>query len=237
MDAVCGRSGIYNSEWLMFRQAIADFQHQKELLARPYAKTSDQVFDFNEDGTKPVITQQLYDQAAKEGFPIGFFRRSYFEGVTLYCVPDHTDFNFTHFSRCTFAVCRIREATFDGAFLSSCDFHSCDIRHATFYKASIAHTHFHDSALRHVSFQDARLKSCNIIDCGLASVGFLNAALDGCTFGRVTAQGIRGLHTATITQGGATEEEVKRNRESIFAALRPEPGERRAAQAKGRGAR
>ena len=65
----------------------------------------------------------------------------------------------------------------------------------------------------------------------------LNATLDGCFFGRVAAHGIRNLHTATITQGGATDSEVKRNRESIFAALRPEQGLRLEFPAKRRGGR
>ncbi|MEY8389736.1 hypothetical protein AALC17_21245, partial [Oscillospiraceae bacterium 38-13] len=95
----------------------------------------------------------------------------------------------------------------------------------------------HDSTLRNVSFQEARLKSCNTVDCELDGVGFLNATLDGCFFGRVAARSIRGLHTATITQGGATDSEVKRNRESIFAALRPEQGLRLEFPAKRRGGR
>ena len=68
-------------------------------------------------------------------------------------------------------------------------------------------------------------------------VGFLNATLDGCFFGRVAAHGIRNLHTATITQGGATDKEVKYNREAILATLRPQQGERREAPAKKWGVR
>lgn len=111
------------------------------------------------------------------------------------------------------------------------------MQYATFFEASIAHTHFHDSTLRNVSFQNARLKSCNTVDCELDGVGFLNATLDGCFFGRVAAHGIRHLHTATITQGGATDGEVKRNREAIFAALRPEQGARQELPTKKRGGR
>ena len=124
-----------------------------------------------------------------------------------------------------------------GASISSSEFHSCAMQYATFFKAHITHTHFHDSTLRNVSFQEARLKSCNTVDCGLEGVGFLNATLDGCFFGRVAAHGIRNLHTATITQGGATDGEVKHNREAIFSALRPQQGERREAPAKKRGGR
>lgn len=242
VDAVCGRLKIYNEEWLMFRQAIEDFQHQKELLDRPYTKSSDKQYNygtFNLDAKRPlkIVNQHLYDQAAKAGFPPGFFRETFFNGVTIYCVPDHTDFNFSRFSNCTFAVCRIREATFDGTTFSSSEFHSCDMRYATFYRASISHTHFHDSTLQNVSFQNAYLKSCNTVDCGLEGIGFLNATLDGCFFGRVAAQGIRNLHTATITQGGATSEEVKHNREAIYSALRPQQAGRRDLSAKKRGTR
>jgi hypothetical protein len=242
MDAVCGRLAIYNSEWLMFRQAIEDFQHQKELLSQPYTKSSDKQYkyrSFDLDPKRPlkIVNQHLYDCAAKAGFPPDFFRETFFNGVTFYCLPDHTDFNFSRFSNCTFAVCRIREATFDGATFSSSEFHSCAIQYATFFKASIAHTHFHDSTLRNVSFQEARLKSCNTVDCEMDGVGFLNATLDNCFFGRVAAQGIRHLHTATITQGGATEGEVKQNREAILAALRPQQGERREMPGKKRGGR
>jgi len=229
IDTVCGRLGIYNSEWLAFQQKIEDFQHQKSLLDQPYTKSSSKQYKYRSYdppiGRKlKIVNQRLYDCAAKAGFPPNFFRETYFDQVTFYCIPDHTDFNFSYFSNCTFAVCRIREATFDGATLSSSEFHSCVMQYATFFNASIDHTHFHDSTLRNVSFQEARLKSCNTVDCELDGVGFLNATLDGCFFGRVAARSIRGLHTATITQGGATDSEVKRNRESIFAALRPEQG-------------
>ena len=242
MNTVCGRLGIYWSEYLMFRQKIEDFQHQKSLLGQPYTKSSDKQYkyrSFDLDPERPlkIVNQHLYDCAAKAGFPPNFFRETYFDQVTFYCIPDHTDFNFSYFSNCTFAVCRIREATFDGATLSSSEFHSCVMQYATFFNASIDHTHFHDSTLRNVSFQEARLKSCNTVDCELDGVGFLNATLDGCFFGRVAARSIRGLHTATITQGGATDSEVKRNRESIFAALRPEQGLRLEFPAKRRGGR
>ena len=221
---------------------IQAFLTQKELLTQPYTKSSSKQYKYRSYdppiGRKlKIVNQRLYDCAAKAGFPPNFFRETYFDQVTFYCIPDHTDFNFSYFSNCTFAVCRIREATFDGATLSSSEFHSCVMQYATFFNASIDHTHFHDSTLRNVSFQEARLKSCNTVDCELDGVGFLNATLDGCFFGRVAARSIRGLHTATITQGGATDSEVKRNRESIFAALRPEQGLRLEFPAKRRGGR
>ena len=221
---------------------IQAFLTQKELLTQPYTKSSSKQYKYrtfdSPIGRKlKIVNQRLYDQAAKEGFPPNFFRETYFDRVTFYCVPDHTDFNFSTFSDCTFAVCRVREATFDGASIFSSEFQSCAIQYATFFDASIAHTHFHDSTLRNVSFQKARLTSCNTVDCELDGIGFLNATLDGCFFGRVAAHGIRGLHTATITQGGATDKGVKHNRESIFAALRPEQGTRQEFPAKRRGGR
>ncbi len=208
-------------------------------MSQPYTKSSDKQYKYriynSTAGRKlKIVNQRLYDQAAKAGFPPGFFRETYFDRVTFYCIPDHTDLNFSYFSNCDFSVCRIREASFDGASIQSSEFDTCAIQHATFFGASIAHTHFYDSALRNVSFQKARLTSCNTIDCGLNNVGFLNSTLDGCFFGRVDAHDIRSLHTATITQGGATDGEVKRNREAIFSALRPQGGEQREAPAKRR---
>lgn len=221
---------------------IQAFLTQKALLSRPYTKSSDKQYkyrSFDLDPERPlkIVNQRLYDQAAKAGFPPNFFRETFFDNVTFYCIPDHTDFNFSYFSNCAFVVCRIREATFDGTRIYSTEFHSCAMQYVTFHNAAIAHTHFHDSTLKSVSFQGARLKSCNTVDCELDGVGFLKATLDGCFFGRVAARGIRNLHTATITQGGATDEEVKRNREAIFAALRPEQGERWELPTKKRGGR
>lgn len=221
-------------------QDIQVFLAQKALLSQPYTKSSDTQYQyrtFRLDPERPlkIVTQRIYDQAAKKGFPPNFFRETYFDRVTFYCIPDHTDFNFSRFLGCNFNVCRIREANFDGASFYISEFHNCAMQYVTFFKASIAHTHFHDSTLQNVSFQEAHLKSCNTLDCKLDGVGFLNAALDGCFFGRVAAQGIRNLHTATITQGGATNEEAQHNREAVLAALLPQQVERRESPKKRRG--
>ena len=48
---------------------------------------------------------------------------------------------------------------------------------------------------------------------------FQGAMLDGSSFGRVNAQQILNLHQASITQGGATVEEVRQLRASIFREL------------------
>lgn len=221
-------------------QDIQAFMTQKALLSQPYSKTSNKQYkyrSFNLDPKRPlkIVNQRLYDQAAKAGFPPNFFRETYFDRVTFYCIPDHTDFNFSRFLGCNFTVCRIREATFDGANFYISEFHNCAMQYVTFFAADIAHTHFHDSTLQNVSFQNAHLKSCNTLDCRLDGVGFLNATLDGCFFGRVAAQGIRNLHTATITQGGATNEEVQHNRETVLAALLPQQTERRESPKKRRG--
>lgn len=221
---------------------IRAFLVQKALLSQPYAKSSDKQFHYRTSTLDPerplkIVNQRIYDSAARAGFPPGFFRETYFDRVTFYCVPDHTDFKFSHFPGCTFAVCRIREAAFDGASFFLSEFQNCAVQYATFFAASIDHTHFHDSSLKNVSFQKARLRTCNTVDCELDGVGFLNATLDGCFFGRIAASGIRNLHTATITQGGGTSGEAERNREAVFAALLPRQGERRGAPEKRRGGR
>ena len=205
---------------------IRAFLEQKALLTRPYTKSSGKQYQYRTSTLDPerplkIVDQRIYDSAAKAGFPPGFFRETYFDRVTFYCVPDHTDFKFSHFPGCTFAVCRIREAAFDGASFYLSEFQNCAVQYATFFAASIDHTHFHDSSLKNVSFQGASLKSCNTVDCELDGVGFLNAALDGCFFGRVSARNIRNLNTAAITQGGATKEKADRSRDSVLTALLP----------------
>ena len=205
------------------RRDIRDFLAQKELLDHPYSNKG--CMEYQPAGAgrdRRRVDQALYDQAVQEGFPLDFFRESYFDRVTFYCLPERADCNFSHFYNCSFQVCRISGVTFDGTNLDSCVFHTAKLDHVTFFTANLTHTHFRDSALQWVSFQNARLKSCNTIDCGLQNVGFLNAPLDGCTYGRVTAEHTRCLHTARITQGGATEQECAENRTSILQALYPQ---------------
>ena len=221
---------------------VRDFLLQQRMLNTPYTKSSGKqykyrIFDPKAERPLKIVNQQLYDQAAKSGFPPGFFRQTYFDNVTFYCLPDHADLNFSRFDTCTFAVCRIREATFDGVSLYGCEFHSCDMKYATFFQATLTHTHFNDCALENVSFQKARLKSCNTTDCAMLNIGFNGTTLDGCSYGRVQAFGTEGLHTANITMGGATEKEVEQNRRAIYAALRPESRERQPMPHKARGAR
>lgn len=166
-----------------------------------------------------VVDQALFDKAAKRGFPPKFFEETYFDQVTLYCLPKGVDFYGSTFQNCTFAVCRISVPSFVWASIYSSEFHSCVLEHADFFSASIEHTHFHDSVLSHVTFQKARLKSCNTIDCTLNNINYLNAVLDGCSFARVIPSNIHSLTAATITQSGATQEECLQNRDAIFQGL------------------
>lgn len=216
------------------RRDIQDFLAQKERLDRPYSSMGVMAYHprfahHSRERPLKVIDQALYDQAAREGFPLEFFRKSYFDHVTVYCLPEHADCNFSYFDNCSFQVCRISGATFDGATLASCAFHTARLDHVTFFSASITYTRFCDSSFNWVSFQMARMKSCSTIDCDLHNVGFLDTILDGCSYGRVTAENTRCLHTAQITQGGATEEECAQNRAGILQALCPqqEPTPRR----------
>ena len=203
---------------------IQAYQEQKAMLAQPYTKTSDKAYkyrtmDLNPEQPLKMINQQTYDRAAKAGFPPDFFRESYFYNVIFYCLPDRADFNFSRFEGCTFAVCRIKGAQFDGASIISSEFHDCTVDHTTFFHTSLAYTHFYDCNFQWVSFQLARLRRCNTTDCQMDNVSFLGATLDGCSYGRVTPVNIRHLDTATITQSGSTAEECKHNRASVFKAL------------------
>ncbi len=222
MKHTCGDR--YAGETDAICQEIQDFQTQKKLLKQPYQGHSGKEYRFDTYDGDPeyplkIIDQQLFDRAAKDGFPPDFFRKSYFDGVTIYCMPDGTDLSFSEFHDCTFAVCRIHGAIFDGSRLYQCNFHSCDLFSSTFFAASFAHTHFYDSSLSLISLQRARLAHCNTIDCNMDRVSFLNATLNGCCYGRVTPSNIEYLHTATVTQGGATEEECQQNRAAIYKAL------------------
>lgn len=217
-------STCYAGEIAVLRQNIQDFQHQKMMLTQSYGKTSNKTYRFRTyDGgngrSLKIVDQKLFDRAAKAGFPPEFFRETYFDQVTLYCLPEQADFYGSIIQECAFAVCRINAPSFVGASIYSSEFHSCVLEHADFFNASIVHTHFHDSTLSHVTFQKARLKSCNTIDCTLDSINYLTAALDGCSFGRITASDIRHLDTAAITQGGATREECRQNKKAVFQAL------------------
>ncbi len=238
VDEVCGRLGIYNEEWLVFRQKVDDFQHQKELLTQPYTKTSNQEYDYEMNHGKKMIDQRLYDQAARDGFPAGFFRGSFFKQVTFYCLPEGQDCSDSIFSCCKFSVCRISSfPMFECCSFHSCEFHSCLIDSANFWNTTFTRTDFHDSSLKKVSFREARMESCNVVDCKLDHIDFLCTKLDGCFFRRVDARRIRNLYTAKIIQSGASEEEVTHNREAIFSALRPQRREQRRPPAKGRAGR
>ena len=171
---------------------------------------------------RKVIDQQLYDQAAKDGFPAGFFRDSFFHRVTLYCLPDGQYCSNSVFDLCTFAVCRINGyVDFSHCSFYGGEFHSCALDDVNFGEATIAHTRFYDSTLKDVSFQMAHMKSCGMSDCTLEHLDFLCATLDDCSFTRTTASDIRYLRSAAITKRGATLEEVWRNREAVLSVLQP----------------
>ena len=61
---------------------------------------------------------------------------------------------------------------------------------------------------------------CNTVDCSVGRLNFNGARLDGCTYGRITRlpnSRIEGLEDASITMGGATQEEVRYNRKRHFS--------------------
>ena len=206
------------------RRDVEVFCVQKSNRARRYTLTGAQeyhyeMWDFDPKRPLKIISQPLFDHAAEHGFPPDFFTESYFDHVTIYCMPDNVDCSFSQFQSCQFSVCGIRGAVFDNATLDDTDFHSALLQMVNFTGASIAHSHFRDSSLVSVSFQEARLKSCLTLDCTLDRVDFLGAVLDGSSYGRVAASGIQNLPSATITQGGATQEEAERLRASVFHEL------------------
>lgn len=203
---------------------VQTFLRQKELLTTPYVKRANQrPFKFQycsvSEGRKlKVIDQTLYDRAAREGFPTRFFSESYFDHVTFYCLPDCVNFCCSELHGCKFAVCRIKGVTFGSSRIYDTEFYSSILSHGDMYEATLAHTHFHDCELSHMMVQNARLKNCRTTDCTMDNVDYSGSTLDGCTFDRITAGSIC-LDWTTITQGGATAEECRQNREAIYQAL------------------
>ena len=202
------------------RSDIRDFQRQKELLNQTYdTRWNGKPYFFEqrkgmECRTLKVIDQKLYDRVAQEGFPPEFFRESYFDGVTFYCLPKFADFLGSELHRCKFAVCRIASASFVFSHIYDTEFYSSILSYVDLCGATLAHTHFRDCELSNVMLQTARIKWCNTMD----GIDYAGATLDGCSFDRVTAGKIR-LDYATITQSGATEEECRQNKDAIYRAL------------------
>lgn len=203
---------------------VRAFLRQKELLAQPYDKRpSRRPFAFKRltssgGRTLKVIDQRLYDRAASEGFWVNFFRESYFDHVTFYCLPDGVDFYGSELRNCKFAVCRIKGISFGYSHICDTEFYASILNRADLYSATLANTRFQDCELSHVTMQNTSFKHCSTTDCTMDNVDYAGSTLDGCTFSRITAGTIR-LDWATITQGGATEEECRQNREAIYKAL------------------
>lgn len=206
------------------RTDIRDFLRQKELLTQTYDKRWNGIPYFFEQRkgiecrTLKVVDQKLYDRVAQQGFPPEFFRESYFDGVTFYCLPDAVDFYGSELHNCKFAVCRVKGISFCYSHIFDTGFYSCVLNDVDFYEAVVANTHFHDCELSRVGYQVAAMRHCNTVDCTLDDVDYAGATLDGCSFGRVTARNIQ-MDYATITQGGATEEECRQNKAAIYQAL------------------
>ena len=219
--------GEYAARIQTLRQNVRDFQTQKARLETPYTKSSAKQYKYKTmdlDSARPlkVINQQIYDRAAEAGFPADFFRESYFDRVTLYCMPDNANCNFSHFSDCTFHVCRLYGVKFWDTRLYGCEFHSCRIEFTLFPDSTLANTHFRDCSIHSAAFLRSRMTRCNTVDCSVGRLNFNGACLDGCTYGRITRlpnSRIEGLEDASITMGGATQEEVRYNRNAIFHAL------------------
>lgn len=203
---------------------VQAFLRQKELLTTPYVKrTNQRPFTFqyryaSEERRLKIIDQTLYDRAAREGFPVNFFRESYFDHVIFYCLPDCVSFCGSELRGCKFAVCRIKGISFRYSHIYDTEFYSSILSHGDMYETTLAHTHFHDCELSHMMVQNARLKNCRTTDCTMDNVDYSGSTLDGCTFDRITAGAIC-LDWTTITQCGATAEECRQNREAIYRAL------------------
>ncbi len=208
-----------------------------------YQQYQYELFDLDPQRPLKIICQPLYDHAAEHGFPPDFFKESYFDHVVFGEVPENMDCSFSQFHNCTFAASQIIGGVFDNASLYDCAFRGAELRMVNFTGATITNTHFRDSGLTSVSFQEASLKSCSMRDCSVDRVDFVGAVLDGTLFERIQARRVLNLHSASITQGGATPREVRWLVVSTFRELgapyfhakqRPAAAQRRKAPVPGR---
>lgn len=222
LDRVCAPAHAYQVREI--KQEIEDFFTQKALRSRSYTKIgvqkyTIQLWDLDIQHSMKIVDQEIFDDAVQHGFPPDFFKYASFDNVMIYCMPDGADCSFSRFTSCCFSVCGVRGAVFDHTNFDNTDFHSALLQDVNFTGANIAHSHFRDCDLLCVSFREARMKSCWMLDCSMDHIDFRGATLDGTTFGRIKAQYVSNLHSAVITQGGATEYEVQSLRESIFEEL------------------
>ena len=218
---------VFTPEIEFLQTEVEEFLQQKSLLATPYTKPPSAALPYQYDEIYPgeklkIIDQTLYDRAAADGFPKDFFRRAYFDQVTFYCLPDNADLTHSIFNDCDFMVCRLKGANFRESRLYGGNFHDCNIEDSSFCGATIANINFRDCRLANVSFSYAYMRQCNTVDCSMEEINFYNTVLNSSAYIRVCAKNIRRLYTANITAGGATEQEVKWQRQSIFRALAPE---------------
>ena len=207
------------------RRDIGTFLDQRYRVFEPYTKTSRRQYQYQINDSDPkrplkIVGQRHFDRAVKAGFPPDFFQDTYFDRVTICCVPDYAIVSSV-FEACTFSLCRLAGVRFSRASLYSCAFHSCYLSGTVFDDSTLFHTHFYDCTQHRGGFIRVHLKNCNTMDCVMDSVRFTDSVLDGCAYDRVKASRIRDLHTSVITQGGAAEEECRRNREAIYKALSP----------------
>ncbi|MCL2837625.1 MAG: pentapeptide repeat-containing protein [Oscillospiraceae bacterium] len=207
----------------LIEKDISNFLMQKVLLDKVYDKSSSQKYDTeiypHPDKPLKIITQKIYDSAVKGGFPNDFFKDSYFEGIKFYCLPDCADFSNSRLVECRFTVCRAVGANFNNATLDGAEFHTSNLQNADFSSAYIRYTQFRDCDISSASFHRSLLNECYIADCVLDKVNFFNIHFKESRVERITANDIKEFRTVQFSMNGATKEECRKNRESIYTAF------------------
>lgn len=181
-----------------------------------------EMFDLDPEHPLKIIGQPMFNHAAEHGFPPDFFTASYFDHVDFGLIPEGADCSCSRFRNCTFRG-PIVKCVFDDAALYDCAFEQAELRMVNFTRANIVHTRFRGSTIAFVSFQEARLKGGCMTDCTFDIVDFKGASIDGTRISPAKAGYVLNLLHASITQGGATQEEADKLRLSIFRALRVYP--------------
>ena len=111
---------------------------------------------------KKLVTQELYDKAAQEGFTEDFFEDAILDDLKIYCVPDNASFERSILRDCEFSGCAMRGASFKGARVYDCKFADVDLSGAVFWQNTVISF----TSFMHCNFSNACL-SGKINMCGI----------------------------------------------------------------------
>lgn len=162
-----------------------------------------------------IIPQPCLDAALKENEEISL-KNCYLSDLSI--IVKHgkiTDFSGAYISNCIIEIKSAEKISFKGASINSTNIKDTNILNADFTDCGIYQTQIENCNLEKADFTFTRFKGGYIRDSNLKEANLLNAHIDGTWFAQNLTQDVSNLDTISITQGGATNEEVNRLKESI----------------------